>query len=112
MSLFENFSIIIALILTSCFFSMSEIALAAARKIRLRQLAEEGDERATLVLALQSNPGNFFTVVQIGLNAVAIMGGIVGESAFTPHIKTLLESWLPIAWVNQLSFFCSFYSGY
>ncbi|MBG0753793.1 hemolysin family protein [Vibrio cidicii] len=108
MSLFENFSIIIALILTSCFFSMSEIALAAARKIRLRQLAEEGDERATLVLALQSNPGNFFTVVQIGLNAVAIMGGIVGESAFTPHIKTLLESWLPIAWVNQLSFFCSF----
>lgn len=108
MSLFENFSIIIALILTSCFFSMSEIALAAARKIRLRQLAEEGDERASLVLALQSNPGNFFTVVQIGLNAVAIMGGIVGESAFTPHIKTLLESWLPIAWVNQLSFFCSF----
>lgn len=108
MSLFENFSIIIALILTSCFFSMSEIALAAARKIRLRQLAEEGDERATLVLALQSNPGNFFTVVQIGLNAVAIMGGIVGESAFTPHIKTLLESWLPAAWVNQLSFFCSF----
>ncbi|KYN83207.1 hypothetical protein ATY36_10065 [Vibrio cidicii] len=108
MSLFENFSIIIALILTSCFFSMSEIALAAARKIRLRQLAEEGDERATLVLALQSHPGNFFTVVQIGLNAVAIMGGIVGESAFTPHIKTLLESWLPIAWVNQLSFFCSF----
>ncbi|EJK2114622.1 hypothetical protein BOO35_03770 [Vibrio navarrensis] len=108
MSLFENFSIIIALILTSCFFSMSEIALAAARKIRLRQLAEEGDERATLVLALQSNPGNFFTVVQIGLNAVAIMGGIVGESAFTPHIKTLLESWLPATWVNQLSFFCSF----
>ncbi|MBE4608252.1 hemolysin family protein [Vibrio navarrensis] len=108
MSLFENFSIIIALILTSCFFSMSEIALAAARKIRLRQLAEEGDERATQVLALQSNPGNFFTVVQIGLNAVAIMGGIVGESAFTPHIKTLLESWLPATWVNQLSFFCSF----
>ncbi|WP_039434765.1 hemolysin family protein [Vibrio navarrensis] len=108
MSLFENFSIIIALILTSCFFSMSEIALAAARKIRLRQLAEEGDERATQVLALQSNPGNFFTVVQIGLNAVAIMGGIVGESAFTPHIKTLLESWLPVAWVSQLSFFFSF----
>jgi CBS domain containing-hemolysin-like protein len=47
-------------------------------------------------------------VVQIGLNAVAIMGGIVGESAFTPHIKTLLESWLPATWVNQLSFFCSF----
>ncbi|MBE3669686.1 hypothetical protein BOO25_12185 [Vibrio navarrensis] len=108
MSLFENFSIIIALILTSCFFSMSEIALAAARKMRLRQFAEEGDERATQILDLQSNPGNFFTVVQIGLNAVAIMGGIVGESAFTPHIKTLLESWLPVAWVNQLSFFFSF----
>ncbi len=79
MSFFENISIIMALIAASCFFSMSEISLAAARKIRLRQMADEGDERAERVLELQARPGNFFTVVQIGLNAVAIMGGIVGN---------------------------------
>ncbi len=82
MSLLENLSIIMALILISCFFSMSETSLAAARKIRLRQLADDGAHRANLVLGLQTHPGNSFTVVQIGLNAVGIMGGIVGESDF------------------------------
>ena len=108
MSLLENLSIIMALILISCFFSMSEISLAAARKIRLRQLVDDGDHRASLVLGLQTHPGNFFTVVQIGLNAVAIMGGIVGESAFTPYIAATLSYWVPTAWIAQTSFVLSF----
>ncbi len=108
MSLFDNLVIIFCLIGTSCFFSMSEIALAASRKIRLRQMAEEGDLRAEKVLALQTTPGSFFTVVQIGLNAVAIMGGIVGESAFTPYFAAALAHVIPQAWVGQLSFVLSF----
>ena len=87
MSLFEHLLIMSTLILTSAFFSMSEISLAAARKLRLRQMQSEGEHRATLVLALQEHPGNFFTIVQIGLNAVAILGGILGEAAFTPYLE-------------------------
>ncbi|ABV86234.1 hemolysin family protein [Shewanella pealeana] len=108
MSFFDNAVIILLLIGVSCFFSMSEIALAAGRKIRLRQLAAEGDVRADKVLLLQAQPGNFFTVVQIGLNAVAIMGGIVGESAFTPHIHAFLSSWLTGPWLDKMSFLLSF----
>ncbi|QYJ86432.1 hemolysin family protein [Shewanella mesophila] len=108
MSFFDNAMIILLLIGTSCFFSMSEIALAAARKIRLRLMVEEGDERAEKVLGLQSHPGNFFTVVQIGLNAVAIMGGIVGESAFTPYVKAALVHWVSEPWLSQVSFIASF----
>ena len=91
MSLFEHIFIIILLITISAFFSMSEIALAAARKLRLRQLVAEGEARASKVLELQQHPGNFFTIVQIGLNAVAILGGILGEAAFTPYIADLLR---------------------
>ena len=108
MSFFDNAMIILLLIGTSCFFSMSEIALAAARKIRLRLMVDEGDERAEKVLSLQSHPGNFFTVVQIGLNAVAIMGGIVGESAFTPYVKAALVHWVSEPWLSQVSFIASF----
>ena len=36
---------------------------------------------AARVLALQAQPGPFFTLVQIGLNAVAIMGGLIGAVA-------------------------------
>lgn len=108
MSVFENTVIVLCLIAISCFFSMSEIALAASRKIRLRQLIEEGDLRAEKVLTLQTTPGSFFTVVQIGLNAVAIMGGIVGESAFTPYFTSLLSSLLTEPWLGKVSFVLSF----
>ena len=108
MSLFENLLIIFCLIGVSCFFSMSEIALAAGRKMRLRQLFEEGDTRAGKILELQSHPGNFFTVVQIGLNAVAILGGIVGESAFTPYFQQLLSGLIADPWLSKLSFVLSF----
>ncbi|MDX5363376.1 MAG: hemolysin family protein [Pseudazoarcus pumilus] len=72
------------LILVSAWLSISEIARAASRKIRLRLMAQQGSAAADEVLRLQENPGHFFTVVQIGLNAVAILGGIVGESALSP----------------------------
>lgn len=85
-----------ALIVASAFFSVAEIALAASRRLRLRQLADEGDVRALLVMKVQEQPGHYFTVVQIGQNAVAILGGIVGEGAMSP-LFTDLWRWLDLS---------------
>ncbi len=104
MSLFEHVLVIMLLISISAFFSMSEIALAAARKLRLRQLAADGEQKAQLVLELQQHPGNFFTIVQIGLNAVAILGGILGEAAFTPYIAETLGLVYQGEWLQSVSF--------
>lgn len=82
--------VILCLIAVSAFFSISEISLAASRKIKLKLLADEGNINASRILKMQENPGMFFTVVQIGLNAVAILGGIVGDAAFSPALKPLL----------------------
>lgn len=92
MGLLENTLIILALIAISAFFAISEISLAAARKLKLEQLVDEGETRATTVLALQRQPGHFFTTIQIGLNAVAILGGILGEGAYAPALTELLGS--------------------
>ena len=91
MSLFQHFIVIGILVCASAFMSMSEIAFAAARKIKLKLLAESGDVRAANVLLLQEQPGNFFATTQIGLNAVAILGGILGEAAFRPYFIHLVE---------------------
>ena len=72
----ENAFLIFALIAASGFFSVAEISLAASRRLRLRQMADDGDVRAARVLRTQEQPGDYFTVVQIGQNAVAILGGI------------------------------------
>ncbi|MGB5208271.1 MAG: hemolysin family protein [Azonexus sp.] len=90
MGLLENTLIILLLIVISAFCSTSEIALAAARKLKLAQLAASGDPRAATVLALQSQPGHFFTTIQIGLNAVAILAGVLGEGAYSPLFTNAL----------------------
>ena len=100
--------IILILIAISAFFSISEISLAASRKIKLKHLADEGNINAMHVLKIQETPGTFFTVVQIGLNAVAILGGIIGDAAFSPAIKMLLERFLSPELSEQLSFILSF----
>lgn len=82
--------VIALLIALSAFFSVAEISMAAARRVRLRQMADEGDLRAERVAQIQRQPGDYVTVVQIGQNMVAILGGIVGEGALTPHITPLL----------------------
>ena len=94
MTLSQSLFVIGLLIAASAFFSMAEISLAAARRLRLRQMADEGDARADQVLRMQEQPGDYFTVVQVGQNAVAILGGIVGEGALSPHFTTLFGLWL------------------
>ncbi|MDC9613678.1 hemolysin family protein [Xenorhabdus khoisanae] len=100
--------VIVLLCAISAFFSLSEISLAASRRIKLKLMADEGNLNAAHVLKLQETPGMFFTVVQIGLNAVAILAGIVGESAFSPALKTLFIKFMRPEWADQLGFLCSF----
>lgn len=100
--------LILCLIGVSSFFSLSEISLAASRKIKLKLLADEGNINAQRVLKMQENPGTFFTVVQIGLNAVAILGGIVGDAAFSPAFYTLLVRFVSPEVAEQVSFILSF----
>ena len=82
--------VIVFLIFISALFAMSEIAIAASRKIKLRVMVDEGNNKAQAVLALQENPGAFFAMIQISLNAIAILGGIVGEQALAPDIEQRL----------------------
>lgn len=108
MSLTQSLFIIALLIGVSAFFSMAEMSLAASRRLRLHQLADEGDARAAAVLHVQEQPGNYFSVVQIGQNAVAILGGIVGEGAFSPVLSALLERWLSAGAAADVGFVLSF----
>ena len=108
MNLTQSLVIIVLLIAASAFFSVAEISLAAARRLRLRQMADEGDARAERVMRIQEQPGHYFTLVQIALNAIAIMGGIVGDGALSPHFTLFFELWLTPARAATASFMASF----
>lgn len=94
MDLLQNIIIIVLLIIAAGFLSLTEIAFAGARKVKLQILAET-DQRAQDVLDIQQQSADFFAASQIGLNAIAILGGILGEGAFRPYFLEL------ILWVYQ-----------
>lgn len=96
------------LILGSAFFSMAELSVAASRRLHLQQRADAGDARAAQVLAVQAQPGDYFTVVQIGVNTIAILGGIVGEGALTPHFAAVFAWVLAPEMAARVAFAASF----
>ncbi|MDC9524414.1 hemolysin family protein [Pseudoalteromonas sp. Angola-30] len=98
------------LILISALFAMSEIAIAASRKIKLRVMADEGSDNAAAVLKLQENPGAFFAMIQIALNAIAILGGIVGEQALSPYVQSILVLFYQGVHLEKISFLFSFFT--
>ncbi|MET3880686.1 hemolysin family protein [Chitinophaga sp. OAE865] len=82
--------IILILILLNGLFSMSEIALVSARKIRLENQANKGDEKAKAALKLANNPDTFLSTVQIGITLIGILTGIYSGQ----NIKTDVMAWL------------------
>lgn len=108
MGLFEFFIILLLLIVLSAVISSAEISLAGARKLKLQNLANEGDKRAEKLLKLQEQPGQFITVVQIGLNMVAILGGMFGESTLTIYVQRFLTQYSQAPWVENASSWIAF----
>lgn len=109
MSVSQSLAVIVLLILLSAFFSVAEISLAASRRLRLRQMADDGNEGAEHALRVQEQPGEYFTVVQVGQNAVAILGGIVGEGAFSPALTEFFSIWFSPSLSATLGFLLSFF---
>ena len=84
--------ILLCLILLNGFFAMSEIALVAARKTRLQNLAQQWDKAASTALRLGEDPTFFMSAVQIGITSIGILNGIVGEAALSPPFSEWLQS--------------------
>jgi putative hemolysin len=67
--------IILILVLLNGAFSMTEMAVVSARKVRLQQRAEDGDVNARTALALIDAPNRFFSTVQIGITLIGTLAG-------------------------------------
>lgn len=83
--------IILILIVANGLFAMSEIAVVAARKARLQQLADAGDTQASTALKLATNPNQFLATVQIGITLVGILAGAFGGATIARTIATYLN---------------------
>lgn len=86
-----NIAILIALILLNGVFAMAEIALVTARKSRLQRLADDGDRSAATAIRLGEEPTRFLSTVQIGITAIGILNGIVGQAALADPLAGMIR---------------------
>lgn len=89
--------VLVALILLNGAFAMSEIALLSARRNRLARLAAGGDGAAAVAMRLGEEPTRFLSTIQIGITAIGILNGIVGEAV----LATPFAAWLQTLGVEQ-----------
>jgi putative hemolysin len=85
-------ALLFGLIVLNGLFAMSEIALVASRRGRLQRLADEGDRRAAAALKLGEDPTQFMSTIQIGITAIGILNGIVGEAVLAQPLALWLQS--------------------
>jgi putative hemolysin len=83
--------ILLCLIFLNGLFVMAEIALVSARKSRLENLADKGDDRARSALKLAENPELFLSTAQIGITLIAILTGFYSGEKFSDDLKPYLE---------------------
>lgn len=65
-----QFVVLIILLMLSAFFSSAETALTTVNKIKMKTLADEGDEKASLVLRITEDSGKMLSAILIGNNIV------------------------------------------
>jgi putative hemolysin len=83
--------ILLFLIVLNGMFVMAEIALVSARKSRLENLADNGDEKARSALKLAENPELFLSTAQIGITLIAILTGFYSGEKFRGDLQPYLE---------------------
>lgn len=88
---FLELLIIFLLLLANGVFAMSEIAVVSARKVRLQQLANEGNHQAQTALELVANPNQFFSTIQFGISLVGIFTGAFGGATLATKIGQSLD---------------------
>jgi putative hemolysin len=89
--------IILALILLNGVFSMSELALVSARRLRLEKLSQEGSRGARSALALADDPSNFLSTIQVGITLISIFNGAFGQASLVARLTPAIAAAAPPA---------------
>ncbi|MEF3368122.1 hemolysin family protein [Methylocystis sp. 9N] len=82
----------LVLIAINGIFSLSELAIVSARKVRLKTLAADGRRGAETALALAENPGRFLSTVQIGITLVGVLAGAFSGAALGEKLSEFLRA--------------------
>ena len=83
--------VILCLILLNGFFSLSEMAIVASRKARLKHEADRGDKRYRLALETAENPSRFLSTIQVLITLIGTLAGAFGGATIAKGLAETLR---------------------
>jgi putative hemolysin len=90
-----NILAVLALVAGNAFFVIGEYSVVTARRTALQPRAEAGSAGAQAALRLMADPVRVISTVQVGITAIGILTGAIGE----PLVRGLLGGGVP-QWVS------------
>lgn len=87
--------VLLLLLIANGLFAMAEMALVTARKPRLQQLADDGDDRAKIAVALVNSPTRFLSTVQFGVTLSGVVAGAYGGATIAHYLNDWLLGRFP-----------------
>jgi len=84
--------IILLLLVANGIFAGSELAVVAAKRVRLQQRADEGDLGARTALELAQRPAQFLSTVQFGITLVGVLAGAYGGATIASKLSVVLSA--------------------
>lgn len=99
-SISNELVVLLLLLLTNGIFALAEAALGAARKSRLRELADEDTPHAAEALRIVGEPGKVMTGIRVAIIFATVLAGARAGGAATERVLLMITetAWLqPIA---------------
>jgi putative hemolysin len=91
-------------ILLEAFFSGSEIGMVSVNRIKMKQLAEDGNSAARSILKLLENPERLFATTSLGTNLAMVASTAIFTAFMVTHFGDSGE-WMAMAIISPLIFF-------
>ena len=83
--------VLLGLILLNGFFSLSEMAIVASRKARLKHEADQGKKNYRLALETAESPSRFLSTIQVVITLISILAGAFGGATIARSLETALK---------------------
>jgi putative hemolysin len=91
---------VLLLILLVGFFSASEVAVLSTRKSRMKELSDDGNRKAAIILAFRTTPERFLATIHVGIVFSMIFASGLGGLIAIQHIVPSLSA-SDIVWIRE-----------
>lgn len=98
----QGYFTLILLLLLNAFFSLAEVSLIAAKKTRLKTLAQQKNKQAQTALYLIERPELFLSAVQIGITIISFLFGYASLNVFQAALTTAVQQYIDSVYVGDV----------